>query len=605
MSKQLSKEEFIKKAIGQHGPKYDYSLVRYDSNKTHVSIVCIDHGTFTQIPNSHMRGRGCPQCALEKISKSLSGVRDQSYPQKLQSIGIEIVGEYKGSNIHHMLKCVACGHVWKATPKSKIQNNKKYGTSGCPQCHMEEIKQASVSKIDLRGFELLEPYVDNKHKTLVKNKSCGHTFRTRAEFILTGKSICPICNTERKRNQFRQWTYDRQEEWLKTASEWQKYKSEVYILTRVSYKDHKKLINPKNLKRGRAGVEGAYHLDHIVPIRYCFENDIPPEICAHPQNLQLLHWNENVGSRDHLKEYVPPVFLEYISRDNLYEGFISTIQKNIKVTTEIHSTILSPYPLTILFPANKIGILFCPLEEYKEQTVPSRFYNKDIMERGRSQDIRLIQIYSDEWATRQDLWINKIKHILGISSIQSVVYARKCLIKEISLEEKNNLLNEFHIQGSDFSQIYIGAFYEGILLAVITFSQPRIALGGKTAQKDHYELVRFVTNTNYRIPGIASKLLSYFEQNYKWREIYSFADLRYSDGNLYHKLGFTLDKINPPGYYYIIDGQREHRWNYRKDNLAKFLSNYKPNLTEYQNMLENGYDRVWGCGTIRFIKSNT
>lgn len=46
-------------------------------------------------------------------------------------------------------------------------------------------------------------------------------------------------------------------------------------------------------KRGRAGVDGAYHLDHIVSVWKGFHNKIPPEEIANIQNLRFIPWLEN------------------------------------------------------------------------------------------------------------------------------------------------------------------------------------------------------------------------------------------------------------------------------------------------------------------------
>jgi len=54
--------EFIVKANKIHGNKYDYSLVEYVNNRTHVNILCKEHGCFYQIPYSHLHGIGCPHC---------------------------------------------------------------------------------------------------------------------------------------------------------------------------------------------------------------------------------------------------------------------------------------------------------------------------------------------------------------------------------------------------------------------------------------------------------------------------------------------------------------------------------------------------------------
>ena len=56
-------EEFTEEASRIHDNKYDYSLVEYKTTFDIVSIICPIHGPFPQIPNSHLRGNGCPRCA--------------------------------------------------------------------------------------------------------------------------------------------------------------------------------------------------------------------------------------------------------------------------------------------------------------------------------------------------------------------------------------------------------------------------------------------------------------------------------------------------------------------------------------------------------------
>ena len=69
-----TKESFIRKSVIKHGNKYDYSNVTYVNNKTPVEIICPEHGTFYQRPDSHLNGKGCQFCALEKRKSLLYGV---------------------------------------------------------------------------------------------------------------------------------------------------------------------------------------------------------------------------------------------------------------------------------------------------------------------------------------------------------------------------------------------------------------------------------------------------------------------------------------------------------------------------------------------------
>lgn len=59
-------DKFIEDAKKLHGDKYDYSKVEYINSSTKVIIICKNHGElteFTQTPNKHLEGRGCPDCA--------------------------------------------------------------------------------------------------------------------------------------------------------------------------------------------------------------------------------------------------------------------------------------------------------------------------------------------------------------------------------------------------------------------------------------------------------------------------------------------------------------------------------------------------------------
>lgn len=75
MPRRKTREEFISDAIEVHGDKYDYSQVEYINNKIPVKIYCkrCDY-TFEQRPDSHLNGKGCAFCGLEKQKEIIYGV---------------------------------------------------------------------------------------------------------------------------------------------------------------------------------------------------------------------------------------------------------------------------------------------------------------------------------------------------------------------------------------------------------------------------------------------------------------------------------------------------------------------------------------------------
>ena len=69
-----STREFVRDAIEKHGNRYDYSESIYVSSKKKIKIICKEHGSFLQIPNSHLLGSGCSLCFSPRYSLSANNV---------------------------------------------------------------------------------------------------------------------------------------------------------------------------------------------------------------------------------------------------------------------------------------------------------------------------------------------------------------------------------------------------------------------------------------------------------------------------------------------------------------------------------------------------
>lgn len=78
------------------------------------------------------------------------------------------------------------------------------------------------------------------------------------------------------------------------TSAYRRYANKVHSLSNKLYESNKELINPNNHPRTICGVEGGYQLDHVVSVRYGFDNNIPPEEMSTIDNLQMLPWKDNL-----------------------------------------------------------------------------------------------------------------------------------------------------------------------------------------------------------------------------------------------------------------------------------------------------------------------
>ena len=263
-----------------------------------------------------------------------------------------------------------------------------------------------------------------------------------------------------------------------------------------------------------------------------------------------------------------------------------------------NSKILQGKELDIYLPAEKLAIEMDGLIWHSELFgKKDRNYHLNKTEECRKLDINLILLFEDEWLYKKDIVKSKLHHMLGLNTEK--IYARNCQLKEISNQLKNDFLSKTHLQGTDMSSVKIGAYYNDELVAVMTFGKLRIALGHKTSNIGEYELMRFSTSKN--IVGIASKLLSYFIKNYTPIKIISYADRRWSIGNVYEKIGFKKVSDGIPNYWYIDTQQhRFHRFGFRKSVLQRKLKIFDANLTEWENMQLNKYDRIWDCGNIKY-----
>jgi hypothetical protein len=261
-------------------------------------------------------------------------------------------------------------------------------------------------------------------------------------------------------------------------------------------------------------------------------------------------------------------------------------------------TIISPKELDIYIPQLKLAIEYNGLYWHCNHMLnDNKKYHLNKTEDCIKNDIQLIHIFEDEWQFKNDIVVSRIKNLIGMWD--NVVYARKCITKELDNKIKSDFLNKNHIQGDCVSKYNYGLFYNNELVSIMTFGLYRKSMGRNKVENE-YELLRFCNKLNYHIPGGASKLFKHFIKIHNPSKIISYADRRWSKGNLYEKLGFKFVRYTEPNYWYIINGYRQHRFGWRKNVLENKLKTYDPNLTEYENMLLNGYDCIYDCGNILY-----
>lgn len=274
--------------------------------------------------------------------------------------------------------------------------------------------------------------------------------------------------------------------------------------------------------------------------------------------------------------------------------YIRTLNIDVE---QSNRTIIDPLELDIVIPSKKIAIEFNGNYWHSEICKIESMYHLNKTNSCKDVGYRLIHIFEDEWVNKCQIVKARLRNILGYT--KKHIYARRCIIKEIDNEIKNKFLTKYHIQDKDNSAIKLGLFYKNRLVSVMTFGKRRFD------NKEGFELMRYCTIANFNIVGGAGKLLSYFRKNYNTLNlpIISYADKRWSIGNLYKQLGFTLTHESSPGYFYIKNNDilnRLSRYQFQKHLLKGKLEIFDGSLTEVENMKNNGYTRIWDCGNYVF-----
>lgn len=209
------------------------------------------------------------------------------------------------------------------------------------------------------------------------------------------------------------------------------------------------------------------------------------------------------------------------------------------------------------------------------------------------QGIQLIHIFETEWDNKQDIVKSCISSLLHKNAR---VFARKCIVKQITKHEATAFVDANHLQGSNGSSTHhYGLYNNNELISVMTFGASRF---DKTVQ---WEMVRFCSKLDTQVVGGASKLFTAFIKDMNPDSVISYSDRRWSTVTncVYDRLEFKNIRTSSPSYFYFKSQEGMKLFNrisFQKHKLKDKLAIFDPNKTEAENMFDNGYRRIWDCG---------
>ena len=141
MGKRLTHEEFMEKFYEKNENAENIEILgEYVNYKTKIKARCkIDNHEWEVIPDSLLRGIGCPKCSgkakksTEEFIKEIKEINDN----------IEVLGEYKSNKTKIKCKCKIDGYEWEARPSNLLEGY------GCPKCagNINKTTEESITEI--------------------------------------------------------------------------------------------------------------------------------------------------------------------------------------------------------------------------------------------------------------------------------------------------------------------------------------------------------------------------------------------------------------------------------------------------------------------------
>lgn len=207
---------------------------------------------------------------------------------------------------------------------------------------------------------------------------------------------------------------------------------------------------------------------------------------------------------------------------------------------------------------------------------------------------RLIHIFEDEWKDNPEILKGMIASYCDV--YKYALNANNCDCSEISKETANKFLLDNHIFGPSQSDRYFGIYNGADLYYVMGFS-----INGTT----DYILDRYCNTLHYNIINGFNTLLKFSVNILKATTMTYIGDRRFIHRDV--ERSFNYNGKTPPDYWYLITGEKYlRRYNKSEFTIDKILEkfpNADPNLSEWENMKLLGYDRIWDCGSKKYIKT--
>lgn len=500
---------------------------------------------------------------VEKLSNSIKSKTPERFKNILIKDGYEEEIEYvkpigsKNKAFYHELKCKKCNEIFSISSSTyKLRHNK--GQNICSNCN-----------------------------PLHKNYSCGE--KEVLEYVkLIYKGII-LENTK---------------------SIIYPYEFDIYLpdlLLAIEYNGNHVHANPsldryKNFPEKMINLGNCKDKTKIITNRLCKEiwkrDEIKKSICDEKGIDLIVIWENDWDKKRKSCEELIKNKIKSLLIGKSYNKLINcrkTLEKHF-VDNKIEYEIFDKHSLKI----DDFIIRFYGVDYHKVDNV-GRNYLSFEKQNFEKQNLKMIQVWDDQYNNSQNLYNNVITKIIGKKK-NTIIGARKCKmvnLKDLSKQKIKDFINEYHLQGFIGYTHGFGLTYNDELLFITTFKI-------KSIIKDNWEIGRVCTKDGFVVYGGLSKLWSHFLKEINPKNCITYCDRSLFFGNAYRNLiGMKELKITEPNYWYCNGNCRINRYAVQKQKLINKYPEYKDKTEIFimKNIL--GYEMIENAGNYKFEYNRT
>lgn len=221
----------------------------------------------------------------------------------------------------------------------------------------------------------------------------------------------------------------------------------------------------------------------------------------------------------------------------------------------------------------------------------NNLYHQQKYDVCKTHNVKLLQIFEDEWRDRRSIIESTIKSKLMLSKR---IYARTCSIVELNSNDRRQFFDKTHLEGDTKALKCFALKFNDQVVCALSLRKPIV----KNKSYASLEIARFANQLDVIVVGGLSRLVKFaklYAEESGYSRLITYVDTRFGSGEAYIKSGFTFDHFTAPRFWWTNTVDRFNRFKFRAQNGE----------TEKKVSQKNRVFKIYGCMNKAYYLNTT